>query len=67
MSGIFLEKKSGERTISRKMTSMRTRQKSKRGDRKEESNDSPKIPDKGVTSDIPGLPSADSKWIHEHT
>ena len=34
-----------------------TRQKNKRGDSKVESNDSPEIPDRGETSDIPGLPS----------
>ena len=34
----------------------RTRQKNKRGDSKVESNDSPEIPDRGETSDIPGLP-----------
>ena len=34
----------------------RTRQKNKRGDSKVESNDSPEIPDRGKTSDIPGLP-----------
>ena len=28
-----------------------------RGDKKVESNDSPEIPDRGETSDIPGLPS----------
>ena len=31
-----------------------------RGDSKVESNDSPEIPDKGETSDIPGLPSGSS-------
>ena len=31
--------------------------KTKRGDRKGESNDSPEIPDRRETSDIPGLPS----------
>ena len=36
---------------------IRTRQKNKRGDSKVESNDSPEIPDRGETSDIPGLPS----------
>ena len=35
----------------------RTMQKNKRGDSKVESNDSPEIPDRGKTSDIPGLPS----------
>ena len=33
----------------------RTRQKNKRGDSKVESNDSPEIPDRGETSDIPAL------------
>ena len=37
--------------------SNRTMQKNKRGDSKGESNDSPEIPDRGETSDIPGLPS----------
>ena len=37
--------------------SNRTRQLNKRGDSKVESNDSPEIPDRGETSDIPGLPS----------
>ena len=35
----------------------RTRQKNKRGDSKAKSNDSPEIPDRGETSNIPGLPS----------
>ena len=35
----------------------KTRQKNKRGDSKVESNDSPEIPDRGETSDIPCLPS----------
>ena len=39
--------------------SNRTRQKNKRGDSKEESNDSPEILERGETSDIPGLPSGD--------
>ena len=34
-----------------------TRQKNKRGDSKAESNDSHEIPERGPTSDIPGLPS----------
>ena len=37
--------------------SNRVRQKNKRGDSKVESNDSPEIPDRGETSDIPGLSS----------
>ena len=36
---------------------MRPRQKKQTGDRKGESNDSPQIPDRRETSDIPGLPS----------
>ena len=43
----------------------RIRQKNKRGDSKVESNDSPEIPDRGETSDIPGLPSGDHK--HQHS
>ena len=39
--------------------SNRTRQENKRGDSKVESNDSPAIPDRGETSDIPVLPSGD--------
>ena len=34
----------------------RIRQKNMRGDSKVESNDSPEIPDRGETADIPGLP-----------
>ena len=37
--------------------SIRTRKKSKRGDSKVESNDSPEIPDREETSDNPVLPS----------
>ena len=37
--------------------SNRTKQKNKRGDSKVESNDSPEIPARGETSDIPSLPS----------
>ena len=32
-----------------------------------ESNDSPEIPDRGETSDIPGLPSGDKSWNIEST
>ena len=35
----------------------RTSQKNKRGDSKVESNDRPEIPDRGKTSDIPGISS----------
>ena len=44
------EKTETERELGRK-------KKNKRGDRKGESNDSPEIPDRRETSDIPGLPS----------
>ena len=44
-----------EKTEDRK--SNRTRQMNKRGDSKVESNDSPEIPDRGETSDVPGLRS----------
>ena len=49
-----------EQQAENKMTdklSNRSRQKNKRKDSKVESNDSPEIPDRGETSDIPGLPS----------
>ena len=36
----------------------------KRGDRKGESNDSPEIPDRMETSDIPGLPSGVRRMDH---
>ena len=49
------ERASRQKTIRQKGN--RTRQKNKRGDSKVESNDSPGIPDRGETSDIPGLPS----------
>ena len=35
--------------------------KNKRGDRKGESNNSPEIPDRSQTSDIPGFPSGDAE------
>ena len=41
--------------------SQRTRQKNERENRKAESNDSPEIPDRRGTSDIPGLPSGRGK------
>ena len=57
----FLGEKSGEWTISRKTTRQKKQEdkaeKNKRGDRKGKSNDSPEIPDRRLTSDIPGLPS----------
>ena len=57
----FSGKSSEERTTSKQekkdTNGNRTRQKNKRGDSKEESNDSPEIPDRRKTADIPGLPS----------
>ena len=57
---MFSGKKSGEWTISRKNDKTERAKglgrKKKRGDRKGESNASPEIPDRRVTSDIPGLP-----------
>lgn len=51
-------KKLGEWTISRQIPRHnRTGQKNKGGDWKQESNDSPKIPDRGKMSGIPGIPS----------
>ena len=56
----FSGKKSGQWTISRKMTRQKEQEdeaeKNKRGDRKGESNDNPEIPDRRDTSDIPALP-----------
>ena len=57
----YLEKKSGEWTIIRKMTKQERAKglgrKNKTGDRKGESNDSPEIPDRREISDIPSPPS----------
>ena len=41
-------------------------EKNKTGDRKGESNDSPEIPDRKGTSDIPGLPSGNRQQICIH-
>ena len=41
--------------IKMRRQSKRTRQKNNSGDRKGKSNESPEIPDRGMTSDIPGL------------
>ena len=46
-----------EKWQDRKSKRTRQKKKNKRGDRKGESNDSPEIPDRRATSDIPGLPS----------
>ena len=56
----FLEKVEKKGPAGRKRSDSkgnRTRQKNKKGDSKVESNDGPEIPDRGETSDIPGLPS----------
>ena len=57
----FLEKKfrrMDQQALKRQdIKSNMNRQKNRRGDSKVESNDSPEIPDRGETSDIPGLPS----------
>ena len=45
--------------------SNRTRQKNKRGDSKAESNDSPAIPDREETSDMPSLPSGALKIVNK--
>ena len=58
-SGKSLEGPAGRKREDRKGN--RTRQKNKRGDSKVKSNDSPEIPDRGETSDIPGLPSGEKK------
>ena len=44
-----------------------SRQKNKRGVSKVESNDSPKIPDRGETSKIPGLPFGEEKRTEVET
>ena len=58
----FLEKVQKNGPAGRKRSDRkgnRTRQKNKRGDSKVESKDSPEIPDRGETSDIPGFPSGE--------
>ena len=45
-----------EKWQDRKSKRTRQKKKNKRGDRKGESNDSPEIPDRRATPDIPGLP-----------
>ena len=49
-----------EKLQDRKSKRTRQRKKNKRKDRKGKSNDSPEIPDRRGTSDIPGLPSGPS-------
>ena len=53
----FSGKSPGEWASRQKKDTNRTRQKNKRGDSKAESNDSPEIPERGKTSNSPGLPS----------
>ena len=47
---------SGQEKKRKDRNSSRTMQKNKKGDSTVESNDSPEIPDREETSDIPGLP-----------
>ena len=54
------KKKEKKKKIRRK--SNRTRQKNQREDSKAELNGSPEIPDRGETSDIPGLPSGPQSY-----
>ena len=54
-NGPLAEKRQDRKSKSTRHKTKRRRR--KRGDRKGESNDSPKIPDRSETSDIPGLPS----------
>ena len=63
-SGKSLEERASRKKMIKDRKGNRTRQKNKRGDSKVESNDSPEIPDRGETSDIPGLPSggARTQW-----
>ena len=63
-SGKSLKKRASRQKKNRKGN--KTRQKNKRGDSKVESNDSPEIPDRGETSDIPGLPSGDETGKNVH-
>ena len=63
---IFLEKSQGNVPVDWKQQQQQngnsngSRKKNKRPESREESIDSPEIPDKGETSDIPGLPSGSS-------
>ena len=65
----FSGKSSEERTSRQKKIEKVTGlgRRNKRGDSKVESNDSPEIPDRGETSDIPGLPSGEltEENLHE--
>ena len=67
----FLEKSSEERISTQKkdkterVTGLGKKQTNKRGDSKVESNDSPEIPDRRDTSDIPGLPSGGRRGVPE--
>ena len=56
-SGKSLEERASRQKKRKDRKGNRTRQKNKRGTSKAESNDSPEIPDRRETSDIPGLPS----------
>ena len=52
-----------EKDMTERSTGLRRRT---RGDSRVASNDSPEIPDKGETSDIPGLPSGAVEDTHTH-
>ena len=49
-------RRKGQQAENDKTERVTTRQKNKRGDSKVETNDSPEVPERGKTSDIPGLP-----------
>ena len=53
----FSEEKGQENGPTGRKKKDKTWQKNKRGDSKEESNDSPEIPDMGETLGLPGLPT----------
>ena len=50
----FLEKSQENGPLAEKLPDRKSERKKTRGDRKGESNDSPEIPDRRLTSDIPG-------------
>ena len=65
----FLKKRSREWAIRQKKRQDRNskRQKNKKGESKVESKDSPEMPDRRETSDIPGLPLGSLHLQHLHT
>ena len=60
----FLEKSQENGPLAEKLPDRKSERKKTRGDRKGESNDSPEIPDRRLTSDIPGLPLGFDHAIH---